>query len=334
MVESTRELSVIDARKRTRMQRDAGTKAPIYETVEIPEELGPVQVLVDDDRIKTFAFTQDDYGEWYFGPSPFGDRIGHAAVLANDILNVYYTAYDRHRVVGVHTEEELWFRAPVFAEEEATITGRYVEKYKHADRGYVVMEAEARGADDRLLVRHRGTEIMRIDPGPLMKERRSQSRPQAKRITGRVRNDLVAVERAGVELETGTPIEPLVKHVTMERMAVFSFIGEFQRNIHSDLEVAKAGGLDLPICQGQQQACFVAELMTRFFGASWFTSGHQRTKFVRPLPAETEVRVGGSVSHLEVTPEGPRLHVEVWIDRGGLELTTVGWASALVGDAM
>src|SRR5215207_3333885 len=69
-----------------------------YELVEIPKEFGPVQVLVDDHKIKTYAFTQDDYQSWYFADnSPFGKRIGHAAILANVLLWLFLT--ERENIV-------------------------------------------------------------------------------------------------------------------------------------------------------------------------------------------------------------------------------------------
>ena len=317
------------ARRRTREQRDAGRKEPIFSEVIVPEPLGPVQVLVDDIKCKTFAFTQDDYCKWYFQDSPFGRRIGHASILANDLLQVYYTAYDRHRVVGLHTDEELEFHAPVFIGEEATLTGCYVDKVERDGRGYVVMEAEARGEDGRLLLRHRGTEIMRIGPGVVRGN--GQRRPAKKGdISGNYRDDVPLAENASARLVPGTGILPIAKYVTSDQMAVFSYVGEFQRNIHNDLELARSVGLPVPICQGQQQACLVTELLTRFFGKSWFTSGRLRVKFVRPLLAESAVSIGGVVSQLESSDDGQRLGVEVWIDAGDKELTTVGWASALV----
>lgn len=320
----------IAARRRAREQRSSGKKEPVLDSVVVPEELGPINVVVDDVKIKQFAFTQDDYGAWYFDTSPFGRRIGHASILANDLLQVYYTAYDRNRVVGLHTVEELEFIAPVFCGEEVTLTGRYVEKYERGGCGYVVMEACAYGDDGREIVRHRGVEIMRIGRGVVGSDKATRHR-SGRMITDSCREDVQKVRCSDVGNVEGVGIVPLVKCVTSDQMAVYSYIGEFQKNIHNDQEIARSVGLDLPICQGQQEVCFMSELLTRFFGASWFTSGILKAKFIRPLPAESVIEIGGKVSHTEVTDEGIRQHVEVWI--GGREkmLTAVGWASALLG---
>ncbi|MBI2563690.1 MAG: hypothetical protein HYW08_15170 [candidate division NC10 bacterium] len=68
----------------------------------------------------------------------------------------------------INTQEELWFVNPVFAGERSRLRGKYVEKYERRGKGYVVMEADARGEEDRVLRRHRGVEILRIEPGPVV----------------------------------------------------------------------------------------------------------------------------------------------------------------------
>lgn len=330
-------LRSLRARQAVKARRDAGAKPPVYEEVVVPEELGPIDVLVDEARVKSFAFSQDDYHPWHFGASPFGHAIGHAAILANDLLTIYYTAYDRHRVVGLHTEESLHFHSPIEVGETAKITGCYVDKYERDGRGYVVLEARAVGQDGRLLVSHRGIEIMRVDPGDVVDdgneregrdERVGPQRPG--RIDASYDETLGFAGSAEPGLDAGAPIAPIHKLVSSEQMAIFSLIGEFQRNIHTDLEVARRGGLETTICQGQQQAAFLAELCTRFFGAAWFASGQLRVKFIQPLYANSLVTLGGRVASYEPTPEGERLHLELWIDRGQRTLTAVGWASALL----
>ena len=95
---------------------DLPKKEALFELIEIPEEFGPVDLPVDDHRIKAFAFTQDDYRPWYFtDDSPFGRRIGQASILANELLGLFLTRYEASSVVGLHTQEELWFENPVFA---------------------------------------------------------------------------------------------------------------------------------------------------------------------------------------------------------------------------
>jgi hypothetical protein len=63
------------SRALARADLEAGTKDPTYENIEVPEDFGPVEVLVDDFKIKRFAFVADDFGDWYLKASPWGPRI-------------------------------------------------------------------------------------------------------------------------------------------------------------------------------------------------------------------------------------------------------------------
>jgi len=318
-----------------------GTKEPLYELIDVPEHFGPIQRLVDDHKIKTYAFTQDDYNSWYFGDdNPFGRRIGHAAILANDVLQLFTTLYDPSAVVGFHTHEELWFHNPVFEGEVATLEGAYVEKYERRGKGYVVMEAEARGEDGRLLITHRGEEIMRIHPGSVRGQKVSEKEETSNggkseergRVSGEYRKDIEPVAQARRDLEPGTPIAPLRKHTIQEQVSIFSRAGRFIKNIHSDIDVAREAGLEVPIVQGQQQLGYLTEMLTNFFGASWFTSGWVKVKFIGSVDVGETVTARGAVTGAAQEEGRTRLELEVWVETESGDMTTVGWASALVDE--
>lgn len=311
-------------------------KDALFDIAEVGETFGPLEVLVDDHKIKSFAFTQDDYGPWYLsGGSPFGGRIGHASLLGNDLLQLYhlnYAEYGVSRAVGVHTAEELWFCNPVFLDENVVVEGRYVDKYERRGKGYVVMEAEAHGSDGRLLVRHRGTEIMRVEAGGVVGS--ASAVRMEKGVTGECRDDVEPVAQSKTGVLPGTPVAPLHKQARPDQMAVYSMISPFSKNIHTDIEAAQATGLRLPIMQGQQQMSFICELMTGYFGASWFTSGWARAKFINPLYAFERATVRGVVTGEAVSEAGTRQELEVWIEDGTGTKTAVGWASALIASAV
>ena len=305
-----------------------GTKEALFELVEVGEEFGPVELVVDDHKIKAFAFTQDDYHPWCFGDSPFGGRIGHAALLANDLLTIYYEGYDRNTVVGLHTQEELWFASPARLDERVTLTGRYVDKYVKRDQGYVVLEGEVRGSDGRLLLRRRGVEIMRTQPGAVAGGKTAEV--VGRRVTRETRDDLPFATSSAPGLAERQPVAPLIKHVTQEQMSVYSYCGEYTRNIHTDLEVAQRAGLPLPIMQGQMQACYLSELCTGFFGSPWLTSGWLNVKFLAPAEAGETLTVGGAVLGELDADDGRRLEIEVWTTRSDGTMCVAGWASALL----
>lgn len=268
-------------------------KSPRWELVEVGEELGPAVVHVDEHAIKAFAFCQDDYHPWYLEESPFGGRVAPPGLLANELLLVYYHQYRQEECLNIHTHERLDFHHPVRLGDTVTIRGRYIDKYVRRDKGYVVVEAEARGADGRLLVSHRGVEILSARPGEFVGRGAGPAAPPDARYSRRK-----------------------VPHA--DQVVLFSNAGKFQRNIHTDLDVARAAGLDGPLVQGLQQACYLLEPAVERFGADWFTAGRLDVKFVAPLAVGEPVWVEGD-------------DAGCWVRDDAGRLTTVGTAGLTGG---
>jgi acyl dehydratase len=308
---------------------EAGLKEPVFENLEIPEKLGPVTLVVDDHKIKRYAFTQDDYHPWQFGPSPFGGRIAHAGLLSNDLVQLFTTVYAASRTVGLHTEEQLWFDSPAALGEEVTLAGSYVESYTRRGQDYVVMEATATGPGGRGVLRHRGVEILRTQPGEVAGRGQTASGGGPGRVDGTYDQDLPTAVIGAPSCRPGAPLPVRNAVITQEQATVFSRAGEYVRNIHSDLEVARSGGLRIPIVQGQQQCGLVTALLTRFFGADFFTSGWLRVKFVNPVEVFEPLEIGGKVTTVTpVADEKVEIEVQVWVRRADGVLSTVGWARA------
>lgn len=305
-----------------------GTKEGLYENIEIPEKFGPIEYVVDDHKIKTAAYTHDDYHPWYFDNSPFGKRIGHAYVLANDLLSLFLLKYDPNSIIGLHTQEELWFHNPVFAGEKVTLEGEYVDKYVKRDKGYVVMNAEARGEDGRLLVRHRGIEIMRVNVGSVVAK--GTEKKIENKVTGEFDKSLTPAKEASEDIDIGTPIQSVSKTTSQEQASVFSWVGKYFKNIHNDLDAAKRAGLELPLVQGQQQVGYLTEMLVSFFGKSWFTSGWIKVKFIHPVTVGETVTARGVVKEKLKENGKTKLNLEIWVENSEGKLTTVGWASAYV----
>lgn len=306
--------------------RWTGTKDSTFENVEIPEELGPIQIKVTEQLVKQYAFCMDDYRPWHFDKSPFGPAVAHAALLANDLLTVYYTNYDRTTVTGLHTDEELTFHAPVPVGETVTITGRFSDKYTRRENGYVVMEAEARDSKGNLLVEHTGIEIMRVHPGSVIG--RASAKEPTKKIVPET-NDSEPISAPRRNIAPGTPIVPRTKLLSQEQISVYSFVGEHERNFHNDLELAKSHGLDNTIAQGLQTCGYFSDACTDFFGADWFTSGRVKAKFLLPVFPDSALTVSGKVTGQEDADGGKiRTHLELWVTDQDNRLVSVAWASA------
>ncbi|RDG31048.1 MaoC family dehydratase [Streptomyces corynorhini] len=300
-----------------------------YELVETPEPMGPVRVTVDRRKVLDYAYSEDDFGSWYFEDSPFGGPVGHPLVLANDLLFLFYENYDGNTAQGLHTHEHLTFHAPVKVGETVTVEGGYTEKYERRGQGYVVLEAEARGDDGRLLVRHVGKEIMRTVAGEVTGRHRTAGDARPRTVLGTVDPAVPVLDRARLDAPARAALPARTTVFTQDQMSVFSWAGQGYANVHTDVGKARSSGLDRTIVQAQQQTGFIIANLVDVFGTSFFTSGELDLRFVSPAFVGDELTTGGAV----VGASGDRLDLEVWVDKADGTRTALGWASARVEDA-
>jgi acyl dehydratase len=301
-----------------------------FEAMEVGETLGPTRLVVDDHVVKWCAFTTDDYHPWFMSGDgcPFAHRVGHAAILVPDLLRLLNTKFDPNTEVGLHQKEEIWIDSPVRVGEEVELSGAFVDKYTKRGQGYVVTDAEARSVEDgRLIVRHRSTEIARIQPGT---ELGSSSAPEpSRRVTGEFSSDREAATVVTSSTEVGTPVVGPRKVVHQDQMSVFSNVQSFWRNLHTDLDTARAAGFETTLAQGLMETMYVSELGTSLFGASWFTTGWSQMIFVGPVaPGDTLDLKGVVTGHVEAE-SGTRVELEAWIENQEGVKTLVGWLSAV-----
>lgn len=301
---------------------EASLKVPLYENIEVPEDFGPVDLVVDEHKARRFAFTQGD--RVAIDPET-GARTAPIGVLANDLLQMFTLHYAASQVVGLHTEEELWFDRPVPVDEKVTLTARYTEKYERRGQGHVVMVAEARDAGGRTLIRHRGVEIMRTAPAEVA-GRGSAEVGSSPRVRAEWDEQLPLVDRVTVDIPAGSGLVPLQCEAALEQMALFSRIGEGVTNIHSDVRTARRAGLDLPIMQGQQLVCHLARFLADRLGPSFQHGGWLRVKFLKPVMATERFSLEGVIRDFEPMEGGKRIALEVWVRREDGGLAAVGWA--------
>jgi acyl dehydratase len=241
---------------------------------------------------------------------------------------LYLEKYDPTTIMGLHTHEEMWFLNPVFVGEKVTLQSHYVDKYVRRDKGYVITEAVARGEDGRPLLRRRGTEILRVQPGSVVG--RHTDEVKGKRVTGEYDQSIPFATTASADVPAGTPIAPLSKELHQDQISIFSWIDRFFYNIHTDLNSALGAGLSGTIAQGEMSVVFLSELMTRFFGPSWFTSGWLSTKFIHPTYTGKTVTASAVVTGASEEENGTRLELDCWVKDDDGQMTVVGWASGLV----
>ena len=133
---------------------------------------------------------------------------------------------------------------------------------------------------------------------------------------------------ATIDMNVGQKLPPVQKEVTFENIRLFSMWSN--RNIHTDWEAAKKGGLPAPIAQGLMSHAYLCEMLTRFFGKNWLQGGRIDVKFIRyTLPGDV-VTAEGFIKEKIEEDAAVRFNCDIWCRSLSGEKTVVGTASALV----
>lgn len=310
----------------THAESHADGKDAAFDAIVIPEPFPAVEVTLDADRVRNYAFAQGDYGSWYFSESPFGGPIGHPLQLANDLLFLFYETYNGNTAEGLQTHERLRWSSPLHLGESVRVEGGYVERFENRGHGYVVMEADARAADGRRILEHRGTEIMRTRAGEVAGK--SRGTPAGRRVAASPDRSLSLLTVATPGAPLGSPVAGLTRHFTQDQMNAFSWLARGYRNVHTDIGRARDSGVDRTIVQALQQTGLIAEAMVAYFGASWFTSGELDLRYTHPAFCDEALTVQAAL----VGESGDVQELEVWIDSESGARTALGWARARVTD--
>ena len=236
------------------------------------------------------------------------------------------TEFDPNTVIGLHTQEELWFHRPAYVGEEVSVTGRYVDKYQKRGKGCCDLHAEVVGEDGTRIMTHHGVEIMRV-LGTQLGEKKAAP-IEGDKVTGEYDDTIPEISKASADVAPGTPLTPLVKQTTNAQTMVFSNCEMFFESIHADIKVAKKSGYDGLIVQGQQQVCYIIEMMRYFFGESWYTSGYLKVKMIKPVVAGDKLTFRAVVKEKTTEDGHTKLHLHVWGRNSKGEMTTIGWCSA------
>lgn len=306
-------------------------KEPTFENVEVGEVFGPVQLMLTDYRALRFAFLMGGR----VTPLESGDGVlCHPGSFSNELFEIYTLNYSASQIVGVHASEELWFEKPVRMGTTMTLTGSFDEKQIKRGQGYVVVSAEARDEAGHVVVRRRGTEIMRTIPGDIVGRNSTKKDGLDGKVPGRIDPtvDSTALQISAVTsaAKVGDWFADEPQMVTFEQAALYSRLGEYVLSIHGDVATAQKAGLSRPIVQGQQQICIFIDRMMQLFGLPWLTSGHVSAKFIKPVPVFTELLFMGKISEIADAPGGTRVHLECWLAGEDGDIFSVAHADCLI----
>ena len=138
----------------------------------------------------------------------------------------------------------------------------------------------------------------------------------------------MAKQPAG-QLSVGDKLQAVAHDVINENMIEFEkVVWDRGRNSHSDINVAKADGIQNTIASGQNQMAYLHELMERNFGDAWVYGGKISARWIHPVYAGDRLTANGLVTEVNVVDGKPRVTVQVWCENQSGRKTGVGTAHA------
>lgn len=279
--------------------------------VAVGMDLGGREYAVTQEMVDRYIEGTDGRGR----PSDFTAAKAPApALLFHSEVYRDLSWYLPNLIGNLHAAQEWEIFRPFHVGDRVRTHSTVVERYVRRNREYVVNEVLLTAADGAWLQRSRTHQSFLMSAGgegSYVVDKEREKRPE---------------RRFEVGGGDGPTLEGAEKTITLAMCQAFS--GP-HRNYHTDREMAQALGFPDVVVQGMMSVCFIAEIMTRNFGAGWFHGGKLNVKLVNVVWPDDTLRICGRVR--EQTPEGrrTRIHADVWCEKKDGVKTVVGSASAL-----
>lgn len=290
------------------MDEQVWTPGEVY----VGRDMGGREVVLTPARIARYIAGTGDNHPWYTGDSPFGGPIAPALLLHSEVFRDLGWYLPEGIIGNLHTKQEWELFHPVPAGGTVRTRSTVVDRYRKRNRDYVVNEVLITDIEGRWLQRSRTHQSFPIERPEGMAVDKSREKQGERRF-----------EVGGGD---GALLGSLEKTVTLAMCEAFS--GP-TKNYHNDRDEARKLGFPDVVVQGMMSICFISELMTREYGAAWFSGGRLAVNLVNVLWGGESVLVRGRVR--EKVPEGERtrIHLDVWCEKPDGTRTLVGTASAL-----
>ena len=131
------------------------------------------------------------------------------------------------------------------------------------------------------------------------------------------------------QLKVDDRLQAVTHEVTEDKMVEFEkVVWDRGRNSHSDINVAKADGIQRSIASGQNQMAFLHEMMERNFGDAWVYGGKISARYIHPVYAGDHLTANGLVTEVAVVDGKPRVTLQIWCETQDGRKTSAGTASA------
>jgi acyl dehydratase len=100
-----------------------------------------------------------------------------------------------------------------------------------------------------------------------------------------------------------------------------------EKNLHTDLEAAKAAGLSAVVVSGTQWEGYLVGFLVELFGIDWFFKGRLDIKIPRSVKIDETVQPKARVEGREHDGDHVRIALSVWCENQDGEQVLVGTAS-------
>jgi 3-hydroxybutyryl-CoA dehydratase len=101
------------------------------------------------------------------------------------------------------------------------------------------------------------------------------------------------------DIQEGKALNPMVKHITQEKIKLYAEASGDFNPIHVDESFAAKTPLGGTIAHGMLSLAYVSEMMTSAFGQGWLSGGKLRAKFKEPARPGDTLTINGKVDCIE-----------------------------------
>jgi 3-hydroxybutyryl-CoA dehydratase len=101
------------------------------------------------------------------------------------------------------------------------------------------------------------------------------------------------------EIQEGKALNPVVKHITQEKINLYAEASGDFNPIHVDESFAAKTPLGGTIAHGMLSLAYVSEMMTSAFGRGWLSGGKLRARFKEPARPGDTLTISAKVDCLE-----------------------------------
>ena len=100
-------------------------------------------------------------------------------------------------------------------------------------------------------------------------------------------------------LSVGSPLPPVVKEITQEKIARYADASGDHNPLHIDPDFAAKSQFEGPIAHGMLVLAYLSEMLTGAFGDRWLESGSLKIRFRAPARPGDTITATGTVTAVD-----------------------------------